>query len=86
MRHIKNKRVIEPKLIDITCDICGKSCRDEMDMNYEMISLQGSWGYSSRRDGTTWLCDMCEGCAEKVEQFIKSIGGKIIKTGYIKID
>lgn len=83
MRHIKNKRVTEPKLIDITCDICGKSCRDEMDMNYEMICLQGDWGYCSQKDGTSWLCDICEDCADKIEQFIESIGGKVIKTRYI---
>jgi len=83
MRHIKNKKVTEPKLVDITCDVCGKSCRDKMDMNYEMISLQGSWGYCSRKDGLNWLCDLCEDCADKVKQFIESIGGKIVETTYI---
>ena len=83
MKHIRNKRVTEPKLIDITCDICGKSCRDKMDMNYEMVSLAGSWGYCSQKDGQSWLCDMCEGCADRVKQFIESIGGKVSVTQYM---
>ena len=44
MKQIKTKRVTEPKLVDITCDICGESCRDKMDMNYEMVCLKGSLG------------------------------------------
>ena len=83
MKHIKDKRVTEPKLVDITCDICGHSCRDNMDMNYEMVSLQGSWGYCSNKDGTTWDCDICETCADRVRQFIESIGGKVIEGSYI---
>ena len=83
MRQIKNKRITEPKLVDITCDICGKSCRDSADMNYEMACLRGHWGYMSRKDGTRWCCDICEDCADKVKQYIESIGGKIIETSYI---
>lgn len=77
MKHIKNKRVTEPKLVDITCDVCGESCRDKADMNYECISLAGSWGYCSGRDTETWHCDICELCADKVKAFIESIGGKV---------
>lgn len=83
MKHLKNKRVTELKLVDITCDICGKSCRDKMDMNYEMVSLSGSWGYCSHKDGTAWNCDICEGCADKIKQFIESIGGSVIESSYI---
>ena len=31
----------------------------------------------------TWSCDICENCADKVKQFIESIGGKIIEEPYI---
>ena len=83
MRIVKNKRVTEPKLVDITCDICGKSCRDNMNMNFEMAGLRGHWGYCSRKDGTNWSCDMCEDCADRVRVLIESIGGKIEETRYI---
>jgi|GEM_PF-2187470 len=83
MEHLENKTVIEVKLTDITCDICSKSCRDKMDMNYEMMRINASWGYCSHKDGTTWECDICEDCADMVKQFIESIGGKIIESSYI---
>ncbi len=82
MRVVKNKRVTESKLVDITCDICGKSCRGSMDMGYEMVSLQGHWGYDSRKDLTSWNCDICEDCADKVQEFIESLGGKIAITNH----
>jgi len=81
MRQIKNKT--SPTLIDITCDICGKSCKDRADMNYEMVCLQGSWGYMSRKDGTNWCCDICEDCADRVKEFIESIGAKVREESYI---
>jgi len=56
---------------------------DKYDMNYEMLCLQGTWGYGSRKDGAIWNCDICEDCADKVKQFIESIGGKIAETSYI---
>ena len=83
MRHIKNKRVTEPKLVDITCDICGKSCRDSADMNYECVSFAGSWGYMSHKDTENWSCDICEPCADKTKAFIESIGGKVEVTYYM---
>ena len=54
-----------------------------MDMNYEMAYLQARWGYCSRKDETKWCCDICEDCADKVKQFIESIGGKVVETSYM---
>ena len=82
-RVIKDKTVTERKLMGITCDVCGKSCRDDQDMNYEYISFAGSWGYCSRKDTENWSCDLCEPCADKVKGFIESIGGKVKITYYM---
>jgi len=83
MRSFKKEQTYTAKLEDITCDVCGKSCRDKMDMNFELVILRGSWGYGSRKDGTSWECEICEDCADKIRQFIESIGGKVIITNYI---
>ncbi len=83
MRILRDELSYTAKLVDVTCDVCGKSCRDKHDVNYEHVTLKGSWGYGSGKDGTSWECEICEDCSDKVRQFIASIGGKIIVTNYI---
>ena len=83
MQIFKEEQTYVSKLKDINCDVCGKSCRDNMDMNFEMVALSGSWGYCSHKDGTSWACDICEDCADKVREFIESLGGKIVVTNYM---
>jgi hypothetical protein len=74
-------KVIEPitksveETVDIICDMCGKSCKGEM--NYEVATLEAYWGYSSKKDLDKWECHLCESCADKVKGFIESQGGKV---------
>lgn len=83
MRHEKEVVATHTVVDDILCDCCGKSCRDDHDMNYEMATLRSSWGYCSRKDGTTWSCDLCEDCADKIKTYIESLGGQIVISNYI---
>lgn len=83
MRVFRDEQTYTTKLVDITCDVCGGSCRDKLDMNFELVTVSGNWGYGSLKDGTSWKCEICEDCADKVRQFIESIGGKVIITTYI---
>ena len=60
----------------IKCDVCKKV--QEEAGKYEFASLIADWGYfSNGKDGTTSECHMCESCYDKVEAFIKSIGGEV---------
>ncbi len=68
---------------DIICDICGKSCRDKLNMNYESSILSASWGYGSSKDGSQWGGDFCESCSDKIKEFIESLGGKLEITYYM---
>ena len=71
------------ELEDIICDICGKSCRDKYDMNYEFSELSASWGYGSHRDTEQWNVEFCEDCSNKIKEFIESLGGKLKITYYM---
>lgn len=61
---------------DITCDICNKSCKDELG-NFEYALLEADWGYTSNKDLEQHSCYMCETCYDKVKSFIESINGSI---------
>lgn len=63
------------EVTDVLCDMCGKSCRDDMDMNYEGSHLSASWGYCSRKDDTFWDYDFCEDCSDKIMEFIEKCKG-----------
>lgn len=71
------------KIVDVLCDICGKSCKDEYDMNYEYSQLIACWGYGSRKDTESWNFNFCEECSDKIRDFIKSLGSKFEVTYYI---
>lgn len=62
--------------VDIICDICNQSCKDDIG-NFEYATLEGDWGYSSSKDLEQHSCYMCENCYDKVKSFIESIGGKV---------
>ena len=64
---------------DVLCDCCGNSCKvnSTPPLICEYATFQAYWGYFSKKDGTQWDCDLCETCADKVKQFIESIGGGI---------
>lgn len=63
-------------LFDMTCDICGISCRDDYG-NIESATLYGEWGYGSSKDGEVHECNLCEKCYDAVSGYIKSLGGSI---------
>ena len=74
------QQVMQDKVIDITCDICGKSCLDkgEMNLEYAEISVPGGWGFYSSKDMEYHECQMCENCYDKVKNFIEiDLQGKI---------
>ena len=64
-------RTIEEEYVkDVICNMCGESCRDRMDMNFECATLSASWGYCSRKDTERHHSHLCEDCYDKlVEQF-----------------
>ena len=82
MRKTKTVTIEVEKVDTVICDICGKSCKDNFNMNYEFSSLSASWGYGSHKDGSLWGGDFCEGCSDKIKDFIESLGGKLEITYY----
>ena len=75
-------RCRESECDDVICDICGKSCKvmlHDLEDEYNIISgeLKFTGHYGSKYDLETLHCDMCESCFDKIQGFIKSIGGQI---------
>jgi len=68
-------------LIDIVCDICGKSTKTEFN-DYEYAELSARWGYSSSKDEEYHEVCMCEKCYDQVTSYIESLGGKVTITSY----
>lgn len=73
----KYKKILKDETSDIICDICGKSCLSECSMGDpamgEYATLEGIWGYCSRKDGNYYRCEMCEDCFDKVVSYMESI-------------
>lgn len=59
-------------LVDITCDICGKSCKTKLD-DFEYATLSASWGYCSRKDGESYSALLCEDCFDDVVKNINAL-------------
>ena len=76
--EIKQKVEVE-KVVDIQCDICGKSCTTvEVCGNIEFATLSAKWGYDTRKDLKEHECHMCEDCFDKIKDFIENqLKGKI---------
>jgi tRNA U54 and U55 pseudouridine synthase Pus10 len=68
--------VTREDVVDIICDVCGSSCKQD-NWGYEFARLHSRWGYASTKDMEEHTCDLCETCYDKVAEFIKSIGGKV---------
>ena len=83
MKKIKTTIKEIEEIEDVLCDICGKSCRDGYDMNYEFSTLSASWGYGSHKDSERWYGEFCESCSDKIKEFIESLGGKLEITYYM---
>lgn len=59
------------KLGDVFCDVCGESCKREVD--YEYATLKASWGYDSNKDLQIHNIQLCESCFDKTILFLKQI-------------
>lgn len=70
MRHTKLVQKELEELIDITCDICFKSCATQNMENYrcyEYATLMTDWGYGVPRDGESKTLHICFSCYENIE-------------------
>jgi hypothetical protein len=55
--------------MNIVCNICGKAIQVENNIPKEdFIEIKKSWGYFSKKDGTRWNLNICEGCADKLAE------------------
>jgi hypothetical protein len=63
-------RFIE-EIEDIICDMCGGSCKKDLDI-LDCIIIDHKWGYGSNLDGEQWTAHICADCAEnKLKPLIK---------------
>ena len=73
-------------LVDICCDVCGNSCKNELgtardhigDMcnqaaDFEFATISANWGYCSRKDGESYHLDLCENCFDAVVKYVDTI-------------
>lgn len=78
MKVNKKEQVMREVVVDITCDICGKSCKKECGFEYASLESVDGWGYDSRKDGEVHEADICEECYDKIREYIeKVLKGKI---------
>lgn len=66
MRKIKTFTVTQQvsETVDITCNCCGKTCKDSAGLNYEgLLGAQLCGGYASKLgDSIRYEFDVCETC------------------------
>lgn len=68
----------DPKIVnDAVCNLCHKSCLDNMGMNKEYSTLSARWGYYSPWDDEAWLAHFCINCSLRLKEWIEANGGKI---------
>lgn len=71
------KEVLVERAVDIVCDVCGKSCTESLG-GPEYATLKAHWGYESNKDLEEHECHLCEGCYDKVKDFIEqTLNGKV---------
>lgn len=73
MDVIKKTSELVDKLVDVTCDRCGKSCKDKIDMNIEYAEMKAMWGYGSNKDCERHKVQLCEPCYDET---LKTMGIK----------
>lgn len=66
----KYEKRVRQTLIDILCDICGASCKTQLD-DFEYAELSATWGYCSSKDGESHTTLMCENCFDRVVEHIR---------------
>ena len=67
-------------LVDILCDVCEKSCKNDRhygddaplheDGDFEYAALSATWGYFSRKDSESYSTIMCEDCFDEIAAHI----------------
>lgn len=70
-------------LVDILCDVCEKSCKNDRhsgddtllheDGDFEYGSVSATWGYFSRKDGESYSTVLCEDCFDNVVKHIEAL-------------
>lgn len=75
MKTTKEKLVLH--IDDIICDICGNSCKKNIDI--ESAKLFAHWGYDSKKDGDVYDIDLCENCFDKTLKYLLEIRSHINK-------
>ena len=73
----KLKKLPVDRIVDVVCDVCGQSCKNDVSIEYAQLHVPGGWGYGSRKDGEWHDCDLCEDCYDKVRDFIENLGGHV---------
>ena len=83
MRKYKTRQT--KVLVDICCDVCGKSCKNEHardydddhelheDGDFEYATISATWGYFSRKDGESYSAVLCEDCFDSVANHINTL-------------
>lgn len=68
------KRQVEDQ---VRCDICDINCTTEQ-LGREYATLEALWGYSSKKDGTSYEIHLCEMCFVKTIEWMKKQRQKIL--------
>ena len=77
--HGKQTKEVE-EVVDVTCDRCGNSCRDKINMNLEYAEMKAMWGYGSGKDCERHKIQLCEPCYDVI---ITTMGIKVQISHYM---
>lgn len=56
----------------ILCDVCGKTCTDDLYNDHENATIEAVWGYNSRSDGDKYEIHLCENCFYITISFLRN--------------
>lgn len=74
MKITEKKQVEQEIIVDVRCDLCGKSCKKvigtteekENVYTFEYAVLDYNWGFGTRHDEEHGKLDICEDCWERI--------------------
>lgn len=73
MEITKKVEELVDKVVDVICDRCGKTCKDEINLNFEFAEVKAMWGYGSNKDLERHKIHLCEPCYDET---LKTMGIK----------